>query len=275
MKDKHLKAYVKICLVLAELSECPRRKFGALLIEPERNLILGTGYNGGPRGAPGKLCGGDVCDRDEQKIPSGTRMELGCHHSETNVVANAASNGIATKGTWLIVTGEPCAMCARLLHHAGIVRVICVRGGYAGGGDGVAYLAKHGVEVAYVDGPQDPRSALPVDPLGGMSEKEWAWQRRMRAGLDDGIPSDALCQRGCGHGDCDGECCRRGVKLTFSKDFDSTQSRDCGWLAHRCEKHSSSWSCACVHAPEQHGSVGCAAQDMWGTKCPCASAYVG
>ena len=42
-------------------------KFGALLVDPERNVILMDGYNGGPRGG-GTLCGGDECLRDTQKV---------------------------------------------------------------------------------------------------------------------------------------------------------------------------------------------------------------
>jgi dCMP deaminase len=76
-----------------------------------------------------------------------------------NVVCNAAASGVATKGAWLIVTGEPCMLCAKLLHHAGIERVIVVSGGYAGE-NGIAYLRDHGVEVVDVEGPQDPRLSV-------------------------------------------------------------------------------------------------------------------
>jgi dCMP deaminase len=113
------------------------------------------GYNGGPRGG-GRLCGGEVCLRDEHQVPSGTRLEIGCHHAEMNVVCNAAASGVATAGAWLIVTGEPCLMCSKLIHHAGIERVIIVVGGYAGE-NGVEYLKAHGVEVAVTEGPRDPR----------------------------------------------------------------------------------------------------------------------
>jgi dCMP deaminase len=157
MKEKHVRIRVAQCLALADASNCPRRKFGALLLDPVRNVILMDGYNGGPRGG-GRLCGGEVCLRDTLKIQSGTRMEIGCHHAEMNVMCNAAANGVATAGAWLIVTGEPCVMCAKLLHHAGITRVLVVQGGYAGE-NGVAYLREHGVEVVELDGPQDPRLA--------------------------------------------------------------------------------------------------------------------
>ena len=157
VKDKHIRIRVEQCLALAKASNCPRRKFGALLLDPERNVILMDGYNGGPRGG-GELCGGDVCLRDTLGVKSGTRMEIGCHHAEMNVVCNAAANGVRCRGAWLIVTGEPCMMCAKMIHHAGIARVLIVEGGYMGE-NGVGYLKDHGVEVVTVEGPKDPRLA--------------------------------------------------------------------------------------------------------------------
>ncbi|MEZ4474489.1 MAG: deaminase [bacterium] len=161
MKDKHIRIRIQQCLALAEASNCVRRCFGALLLDPERNVILMDGYNGGPRGG-GQLCGGQTCVRDELGIESGTRMEIGCHHAEMNVICNAAASGVATRGAWLIVTGEPCVLCAKLIHHAGISRVLVVRGGYLGA-NGVGYLQEHGVGVAWVDGPPDPRAGAPCD----------------------------------------------------------------------------------------------------------------
>ena len=155
MNEKHIRIRVEQCLALSKASNCPRRKFGALLLDPERNVILMDGYNGGPRGG-GTLCGGDVCLRDVQGVRSGTRMEIGCHHAEMNVICNAAANGVPTRGAWLLVTGEPCMMCAKLIHHAGIARVMVGGGGYMGE-NGCGYLQDHGVEVMVVDGPQDPR----------------------------------------------------------------------------------------------------------------------
>jgi len=156
MKHKHISIRIEQCLALAKASNCPRRKFGAQLLDPTRNVILMDGYNGGPRGGHGELCGGDVCLRDSLGVKSGTRMEIGCHHAEMNVICNAAAGGVATAGAWLIVTGEPCMMCAKMIHHAGIKKVIMVTKGYAGE-NGVEYLRAHGVQIQEVDGPQDPR----------------------------------------------------------------------------------------------------------------------
>ncbi len=156
MNLKHISIRIEQCLVLAKASNCPRRKFGALLVDPTRNVVLADGYNGAPRGG-GHLCGGSSCLRDTQAIPSGSQIQVGCHHAEMNVICNAAANGTATQGAWLIVTGEPCLMCAKLIHHAGISRVLAVAKGYAGGSEGPEYLTTHGVEVTYVEGPSDPR----------------------------------------------------------------------------------------------------------------------
>ena len=50
MKEKHIRIRIEQCLALSKASNCPRRKFGALLLDPERNVTLMDGYNGGPRG---------------------------------------------------------------------------------------------------------------------------------------------------------------------------------------------------------------------------------
>ncbi len=221
MKKKHVDIRIEQCVTLSKASNCPRRKFGAMLIDPKRNVVLADGYNGGPRGGDGDLCRGSWCERDglreedteikvfssfhdigrtrvlfkkvsllvkgkevwggeaytedaeevlrkanEERskllkqctpIESGTMMEKGCHHAEGNVICNAAENGVSTRGAWLIVTGEPCPMCAKSIHHAGIEKVLCVKGGYKGGGEGVDYLIRNKVGVEYVEGPQDPR----------------------------------------------------------------------------------------------------------------------
>lgn len=165
MKEKHVRIRIEQCLALAKASNCPRRKFGALLLDPQRNVVLMDGYNGGPRGG-GELCGGNECLRDTLSVPSGTRMEIGCHHAEMNVICNCAASGVPTQGAWLFVTGEPCLMCAKLIHHAGIQQVIVVGGGYIGE-NGLAYLAQHHVTVMAVEGPQDPRLVQfqpPTDP---------------------------------------------------------------------------------------------------------------
>ena len=145
---KHLAIRIAQLRALETASNCTRRKLSAMLLDPDRNVVLADGYNGGPRGG-GRLCGGETCDRERLGVQSGTRLEIGCHHAEANVICNAAAGGISTRGAWLLVTGEPCLMCAKLIHHAGIVRVILVAGGYTTNA-GVEYLSANGVDVVAV-----------------------------------------------------------------------------------------------------------------------------
>ena len=198
MKDKHLAARIAQCHAISSCSGCVRsnRKFGAIILDPERNVILADGYNGAPRGA-GDLCGDWFCERQGVKgtdfeieskselrnfikyqgrlihekhiflkfdtrkeayewismivakypgVPSGTHMEIGCHHAEQNAICNAAAGGVATRGAWMITTGEPCRMCAKLIHHAGITKIITLAESYSTR-DGIDYLEKNGVGV--------------------------------------------------------------------------------------------------------------------------------
>ena len=135
--------------ILAYASPCPRKKVAAMLIDPVRNTLLADGYNGPPRKG-GTLCGGDLCDRDEQKIKSGTRADIGCHHAEWNVICNAAAFGTSTDGSWILTNVIPCLMCSKLIHHAGIIKVITIADSYEGGEKGIEYLEKQQIQVEKV-----------------------------------------------------------------------------------------------------------------------------
>lgn len=135
----------KQCELLSSCSNCPRGKFGAVVIDTTTNIVLVDGYNGGPRGG-GRLCGGDICTRDELKIPSGQRTEIGCHHAEMNAICNAARLGIRLDGARMIVNGEPCLMCAKLIHHAGIKELEYKSGGYTTK-DGINYLIDNKIKT--------------------------------------------------------------------------------------------------------------------------------
>jgi len=150
MKEKHLQARIKQCLTLAECSPCPRHKFGTIILEPERNVILVDGYNGTPRSSKNKLCGGDVCLRDVLQIPTGTRPEIGCDHSEANAICNAAHSGTAIGKGILLVNGEPCLACAKLIHQCGITKVIIITNGYTTNA-GIEHLLANGVMVETVE----------------------------------------------------------------------------------------------------------------------------
>lgn len=146
--NKHIISRVHHAKMMSSLSPCTRGKVGAVIFDPLSYAIIADGYNGPPRKA-GELCGGDRCVRTDQQIKSGTRCELGCHHAEMNAILNAVRLGHSTLGSALAVTCEPCLMCAKMIHHAGIAFVFYASCGYSR--DGVVYLEKHiGEDNVYV-----------------------------------------------------------------------------------------------------------------------------
>jgi len=111
--------FMEIAEVVASRSTCLRRKTGAVFVRDKR--ILSTGYNGVPKDLP--HCENIGCQRAD--YPSGTHHEL-CRavHSEQNAIVQAAIHGVGIEGATLYCTHQPCALCAKMLINAGIVRVV-------------------------------------------------------------------------------------------------------------------------------------------------------
>ena len=139
-------ARARICLEIAKLSNCERGKVGAVIINPKSFTILADGYNGGPRGMCGDFCGGDTCTRTDLGIASGDNVQIGCHHAEMNALGNAGRNGVTTLDMAMITSCEPCVMCAKLIHHAGISSVYVISDTYPCK-EGVEYLGRVGIWV--------------------------------------------------------------------------------------------------------------------------------
>ena len=152
MNRKHLRSRILQCDLIASNSPCPRRSVGALVVDPESNVVVSEGYNGTPRGSKKSLCGGDVCLRECKSVQSGMSNDIGCHHAEMNAILNAARVGQSTMGKWLIVNCDPCLMCAKAIHHSGISVVYCpskVNGAFA---EGLRYLDSNGVLTFSLEG---------------------------------------------------------------------------------------------------------------------------
>ena len=147
MRERHIKVRVKQCELIASLSPCSRRRVGALIIDPRSNAVISEGYNGTPRGSARALCGGDRCMRTALQIESGQQNDVGCHHAEMNAILNAVRVGQSTYGGWLIVNCDPCLMCAKSIHHAGIVRVYSPSNRRGDHCDGLNYLIANNVAL--------------------------------------------------------------------------------------------------------------------------------
>ncbi len=148
MSLKHINIRIKQCEVLASASNCPRGKVGAIIFDPENSNILADGYNGGPRGSEGNLCGGHSCTRDVNSVKSGTEIQIGCHHAEMNALCNALRQGTKTLDMSLMCTTAPCLMCAKLIHHAGISNVY-YKSSYSTN-EGIEYLLNNSVKCTLI-----------------------------------------------------------------------------------------------------------------------------
>jgi dCMP deaminase len=69
-----------------------------------------------------------------------------------NAICNAARVGAKTLGMAIAITCEPCLLCAKLIHHAGIELVIYVAKGYSG--EGLEYLRGVGVSLTSAGNPR-------------------------------------------------------------------------------------------------------------------------
>lgn len=126
--DKWDDRFIELSKQIANWSSCFQsgRKIGAIIVKNKR--IVTTGYNGAPAGLKSCVERGE-CMRRRLNIPSGTRHEL-CYaiHAEQNAIIQAAKLGISIDGATLYCTHQPCAICAKMIINAGIVRVVYAEG---------------------------------------------------------------------------------------------------------------------------------------------------
>ncbi|MEF9989552.1 MAG: dCMP deaminase family protein [Christensenellaceae bacterium] len=122
--DKWDKRFMDLAREIANWSSCykPNRSVGAIIVKNKR--IVTTGYNGAPAGLVSCKERGE-CLRNNMGIASGERQEL-CYaiHAEQNAIIQAAKLGIAIDGATIYCTHQPCAICAKMIVNAGIIRVV-------------------------------------------------------------------------------------------------------------------------------------------------------
>ena len=125
------KAYLKMALEWGKLSHCKRKQVGALIVKDR--MIISDGFNGTPTGF-------DNCCEDEN---GATKWEV--LHAEANAILKVASSTQSAKNATLYITLSPCTQCSKLIHQAGIKRVV-----YANAykdDAGIKFLKKAGIEI--------------------------------------------------------------------------------------------------------------------------------
>ena len=101
---------------------CLRAKCGCVIVRD--NVLLSTGYNGAPAGAP--QCDEVGCLLEEVKHTDG-HVSTHCRrtvHAEANAILQAAKNGVEIMNSTLYCGMTPCRDCAMLIVNSGIEKVI-------------------------------------------------------------------------------------------------------------------------------------------------------
>ncbi|MBK5212662.1 MAG: dCMP deaminase family protein [Flavobacteriaceae bacterium] len=138
MKDskqrKYDIAYLRMAQEWSKLSYCKRRQVGALIVKDK--MIISDGYNGTPTGFE------NICEDDEGY----TKWYV--LHAEANAILKVASSTQACQGATLYITMSPCRECSKLIHQAGIKRIV-YQNEYKDN-SGIAFLEKAGVSIQHI-----------------------------------------------------------------------------------------------------------------------------
>lgn len=127
-------AYLRMAQEWSKLSYCKRRQVGALIVKDK--MIISDGYNGTPTGFE------NICEDDE----GFTKWYV--LHAEANAILKVASSTQGCKGATLYITMSPCRECSKLIHQAGITRLVYLNE-YKDNA-GIAFLEKAGVGIQHI-----------------------------------------------------------------------------------------------------------------------------
>jgi len=127
-------AYLRMAMEWRKLSYCKRRQVGSLIVKDK--MIISDGYNGTPSGFE------NICEDDEQN----TKWYV--LHAEANAILKVASSTQSCQGATLYITMSPCQGCSKLIHQAGITRVVYFE--KYKDTSGIDFLAKAGVEITRI-----------------------------------------------------------------------------------------------------------------------------
>ena len=124
-----------MALEWAKLSHCKRRKVGALIVKD--GMIISDGFNGTPTGFE------NFCEDDEGY----TKWYV--LHAEANAILKVAKSTNSCKNAVLYLTMSPCKECAKLIHQAGIKRLVFMN--KYKDISGLNFLKKAGVEINQIN----------------------------------------------------------------------------------------------------------------------------
>ena len=112
MKTKFLHYFMSNAVSASQLSTCPRAAVGAIVVRYD-GKVIGTGYNGSPRGLPHCTDVGCYIDQNGSCIRS--------VHAEVNALLGLS--GLEVAGSSLFCTHKPCLNCTKLILNSGLTFV--------------------------------------------------------------------------------------------------------------------------------------------------------
>lgn len=127
------------------LSHCQRRQVGALIVKDR--MIISDGYNGTPSGFENR------CE-DEEGYTKWYVL-----HAEANAILKVAGSTQSCKDATLYLTMSPCKDCSKLIHQAGIRRLVFIDD-YKDT-SGLDFLRRAGVEVVQLTLEEDTPTQSP------------------------------------------------------------------------------------------------------------------
>ena len=132
---KYDKAYLRIAKEWGKLSYCERKQVGAIIVKDR--MIISDGFNGTPSGF-------ENCCEDEEGTTKWYVL-----HAEANAILKVAKSTQSCDNATLYITMSPCRDCSKLIHQAGIVRVV-YKEAYKDN-SGLEFLEKAGIELVLID----------------------------------------------------------------------------------------------------------------------------
>jgi len=128
-------AYLRMAKEWGKLSYCKRKQVGALIVKDR--MIISDGYNGTPTGFE------NFCE-DEEGYTKWYVL-----HAEANAILKVAASTQSSIGATLYITLSPCKECSKLIHQAGIVRVVYSKAYRED--SGLQFLRKAGIDIKLIN----------------------------------------------------------------------------------------------------------------------------
>lgn len=131
-------------------STCSRRQYMAIIVD-QHDHVVGTGYNGVPKGFQHCTDGG--CPRASSGSAHGSGYDdCLAVHAEANALLHSDYTS-RVDGVTLYINGPPCWDCAKLMTNAGISRLVYIADpAYQDWPKVEELLAKAGIEMEEMDG---------------------------------------------------------------------------------------------------------------------------